>query len=70
MPNPNRMFELSIDDLALIESALREKKHAHSHIASEVASGESTARDIHDLLGRLHNQKVFYRPASGPYVGG
>ena len=33
-----------------------------------VAQGE--VRDIHDLLGRLHNQKRFYRPKHGVYVGG
>jgi hypothetical protein len=27
-------------------------------------------RQIHDLLGRLHNQKNFFRPKAHPYVSG
>jgi len=64
MPAPNTQFDLSVDDLDLIEEALREAK------ASRLArQGHGDARAIHDLLGRLHNQKVFYRPKQG-YLGG
>ena len=64
MPAPNTQFDLSVDDLDLIEGALREVQ------ASRAAEKEAEdTRAIHDLLGRLHNQKVFYRPAQG-YVGG
>ncbi len=27
-------------------------------------------KQINDLLGRLHNQKNFFRPKSGAYIGG
>lgn len=59
MPRYNTTFELNIDDLDMIEAALR----------SMPAENDAT-RDINDLLGRLHHQKVFYRPSSGVYVGG
>ncbi|MGK7653498.1 MULTISPECIES: hypothetical protein [unclassified Roseovarius] len=57
----NEHFELSVEDMELIESALHQSK-AHQP--------EPVTRRIHDLLGRLHNQKIFYRPKSAPYVGG
>lgn len=74
MPRYNTRFELSIDDLDLIETALRHKGRI-------LAGGDSTAdtwgperdermRRTHDLLGRLHNQKTFYRPRRKGYVGG
>ena len=64
MPKYNTTFELSVDDLDLIEDALR--------IAKQAKADAKTAkvRKIHDLLGRLHNQKTFFRPSEGTYVGG
>lgn len=79
----NKTFELSIDDLELIETALRDKQRALSAIKLGVADGDAplaptsasgdldeTLRDTHDLLGRLHNQKNFFRPKAGAYIGG
>ncbi len=67
----NRNFELDIEDIDMIEGALRDRL---SDLSKQSLSGEnaakSKAREIHDLLGRLHDQKVFYRPKSGAYVGG
>ncbi|MEX0351104.1 MAG: hypothetical protein AB3N15_16900 [Paracoccaceae bacterium] len=65
MPQYNDMFELSVEDVDLIERALR-------GLAESLPSGgeEDTERQVHDLLGRLHNQKIFYRPKTGVYVGG
>lgn len=57
----NKKFELSVEDMELIENALHQSK---------TQQPETVTRRIHDLLGRLHNQKVFYRPKSAPYVGG
>jgi len=74
MPGYNTKFDLSVEDLDLIEAALRRKKQelaARNH--DEVPdAGESCAnlRGIHDLLGRIHNQKVFFRPRNAPYIGG
>ena len=81
MPKYNDKIELSVEDMELIEEALRSSKRElfqKSMSASEVAVTandepcelDQTMRQIHDLLGRLHNQKVFYRPSTGAYVGG
>ncbi len=51
---PNKKFELSVKDLELIENAL--------------LSQEQT-REVQELLGRLHNQKNWYRPKDAIYVG-
>ena len=65
MSKYNRNFELNIDDLARIEDALRESKSRKALSDDHAAE----VREIHDLLGRLHNQKEFYRPRSG-YISG
>jgi len=71
VPKYNRNFELSTDDLELIENALRANKFALSQtVLKEGEAADGDVRQIHDLLGRLHNQKTFYRPAKGAYIGG
>ena len=74
MPTPNTTFELSVDDMELIEVALRSQKQSLSGsiVANKSVDGDvkDALHGIQDLLGRLHNQKVFYRPRSGAYVGG
>jgi len=74
MPKPNTQFELSVDDLELIEDALQSQKSALSEQLTTTAPLDEDAKDslhsVLDLLGRLHNQKEFYRPKSGAYVGG
>ena len=52
---PNKKFELSVKDLELIENAL------HS---------QEQTQEVRELLGRLHNQKNWYRPKDAIYVGG
>ena len=59
VPKPNTKFRLSVEDMELIETALRESQ----------SSERVEARKVQDLLGRLHNQKVFFRP-KGTYVSG
>lgn len=66
MTKYNRNFELSIEDLDRIEGALRDTK---SKLVSSAADKEEV-REIHELLGRLHNQKTFFRPRKGPYISG
>ena len=61
MPAYNTMFKLSIKDMALIETALR---------SAQASKTARDARSINDLLGRLHNQKIFFRPREGTYVSG
>jgi len=58
---PNTEFKLSVSDLSLIESAL------HRHIQN--ASMDEVEK-IRELLGRLHNQKNWYRPKQGVYISG
>lgn len=70
MPKFNTNFELSVSDLDLIEDALRAVKRAKTQDDLNARAQGDDIRQIHDLLGRLHNQKTFYRPANGPYVGG
>lgn len=52
---PNKKFELSVKDIELIENAL------HS---------QEQTREVRELLGKIHNQKNWYRPSKGVYVGG
>ena len=70
MPKYNTNFELSIEDLDLIEDALRRTKLEQTQAALKAGKSNEDARQIHELLGKLHNQKTFYRPAKGTYVGG
>lgn len=78
MPKPNTVFELSVEDIALIETSLR---HAHGSLSmdllrhtdekSDEENGrKATQRKIQNLLGRLHDQKIFYRPKDKVYVSG
>ncbi len=86
MAGYNTSFELTVGDIELIESALRLHKQAVSRegldlmdttgAVSDTVRAEqinATLSAINDLLGRLHNQKVFYRPGKAkkaPYVSG
>jgi len=76
MPKYNRNFELTLSDIDLIEAAL-------NVVTRDLSLGREGARallptvpendhvsQINDLLGRLHNQKIFYRPSDEPYVSG
>jgi len=73
MPKYNKTFELSIDDLAQIEDSIRlrqaqlcaQRREADPETRDEI---EADLRNGEDLLGRLHQQKVFYRPEG--YIGG
>jgi len=69
MTDYNRSFELDLDDMEIIEDALR--AHVKSISVTEDCSlaEERQMRDIKKVLGRLHDQKVFYRPKQG-YIGG
>jgi len=71
MPKPNTSFDLSVEDLDLIETALRQSKAelCEKVMGASDAKAKAEIADIHDLLGRLHNQKTFYRPREG-YIGG
>lgn len=77
MPKHNRNFELTINDIDLIEAALHVTKRDLSLARVEGTDAllpeeakDDPLRQIDDLLGRLYNQKVFYRPAKATYLGG
>jgi len=71
MPAYNDKFELNLDEMDLIEDALRQQVQSLSASRSGATDlgEERKLRDMKALLGRLHNQKVFYRPKQG-YIGG
>jgi hypothetical protein len=58
---PNTNFELSISDLELIERSL------HSFMNS---ADYPDQKEISKVLGKLHNQKNWYRPKTPTYVSG
>jgi len=70
---PNTTFELSVKDIKIIEEALNNKVARRSQRILEGEDPEiltTEASEIRDLLGRIHNQKNWYRPQQGVYVGG
>ncbi|MEL7180205.1 MAG: hypothetical protein AAFN63_10270 [Pseudomonadota bacterium] len=81
MPSYNRQFDLTINDVNLIEEALRARGRELSgmrlalkddnpaHLES-IRVVEQDQRQTEELLGRLHDQKIFYRPKKAVYVGG
>jgi len=81
MPSYNRNFDLTIHDVDLIEEALRARGRELSNMRLAL-SGENPAdleavrvieadqRENEMLLGRLHDQKIFYRPKSVAYISG
>jgi hypothetical protein len=81
MAKYNKTFELSVEDMDLIEAALRDTKRGLSTDLIDKADDplrpcedtrglDASMKRINDLLGRLHNQKNFYRPKTGAYIGG
>ena len=85
MSKPNTEFNLGLRDIDLIEDALNSVIARRSSAMSEIADSnvENTTdissyreirqevADLRDLLGRLHNQKNWYRPQSqATYVSG
>jgi len=62
---PNKNFELTVRDIEVIESALRAKAGRRG---MSIANGETSIqlheemREIQELLGRIHDQKVWFRP--------
>ncbi|WP_299788791.1 hypothetical protein [uncultured Marivita sp.] len=81
MPGYNTKFDLTVEDMELIEDALRTTKRSLNSAVIEQAADplrpcentrdvDASMKRINDLLGRLHNQKNFYRPKGGAYIGG
>ena len=56
-------FRLSINDLELIERAIRVEISMHALVEPEHADFEvarQKTRELNEVLGKLFNQKVFY----------
>lgn len=81
MPRYNRSFDLSLQDVDLIEEALRARGRELSNMRLALSDQnpahlesirvvEQDQRAGEELLGRLHDQKIFYRPKGNVYVGG
>ena len=69
---PNNKFDLSVRDIEVIESALRAKAGRRGLAIAQGAASDETRAEMHEiqeLLGRIHNQKIWYRP-SDKWVGG
>lgn len=62
---PNKNFELGVRDIEIIEQSLRAKAGRRG---MAIANGETSEKlkeemhEIQELLGRLHDQKVWYKP--------
>jgi len=62
---PNNSFDLNIRDIEVIESALRAKAGRRG---LAIAEGDASTqlheemRELQQLLGKIHNQKVWYSP--------
>lgn len=81
MPSFNRRFDLSIADVDLIEEALRARGRELCRMRRALSDDtpadlesirvvEQDQRTGEELLGRLHDQKIFYRPNKETYVSG
>ena len=81
MPTYNRNFQLTINDIDLIEESLRARGRELCNMRRALSDEnpadmdavrviEQDQRAGEELLGRLHDQKVFYRPQGAVYVSG
>ena len=81
MAGYNRSFDLSVADIDMIEEALRARGRELSRMRLALSEEnpahldairviEQDQRAGEELLGRLHDQKIFYRPRKAVYVGG
>ena len=70
---PNTDFKLTVRDIEIIEHALRAKAGRRGLSIAQGETSENLKDEMHeilDLLGRLHHQKVWYRPSGKSYVSG
>ncbi|MEQ8664983.1 MAG: hypothetical protein RIC16_04595 [Rhodospirillales bacterium] len=74
MPKYRESFNLNITDVNLIEEALTKRASEVSRALLEqqpaaeksdsIASFKRELEEIRSLLGRIHNQKIWYQPRS------
>lgn len=79
----NTLFDLDLTDIEIIEKALNKQLNRLSenrlmltqstirpeHEIQGVTDIDNEITAISDLLGKLHNQKIWYRP-NGVYISG
>ncbi|MEQ8233047.1 MAG: hypothetical protein RLW61_20950 [Gammaproteobacteria bacterium] len=71
MPRYQQQFNLDVTDIDLIERALRGEIARHSVRGNaDLADPERRAqmRAINEVLGKIHNQKIFYAQVKVPGV--
>ena len=59
---PNTTFKLDVKDINIIEASLR-------YYAMHDLDAEK-AKNVQQLLGKIHDQKIWYRPSNEIYVSG
>ena len=74
MSKHQKSFQLSIRQIDLVEEALRERIGILAHVVlasgDESRANDSLIRELSDLLGSLHNQKIFYSQVNRTGVPG
>jgi hypothetical protein len=65
MPKYNDTFKLNLRDIELIEHALHEQIHVLANASIDGGGAASPdidgrMREYHSVLGKLHNQKIWY----------
>ena len=70
---PNNKFELTVRDIEVIESALRAKAGRRGMAIAQGDVSDQLKEEMHEiqnLLGRIHNQKNWYKSVDGSFQGG
>jgi hypothetical protein len=65
MPKYNDTFKLNLKDIELIEQALHRQIHSLAKASLDTGKENTTEaddkiREYHQVLGKLHNQKIWY----------
>jgi len=73
---PNRNFDFDVSELELVEESMKyrmrrllARRETVKKESSKVAI-DAEVKVIYALLGKIHNQKVFYNPRKNIFVGG
>ena len=73
MVKPNKKFNLSVRDIEIIEQALRAKAGRRGLAIANAETSHQLREELDELqqlLGRIHEQKVWFRPNDKTYVSG
>ena len=72
----NRLFEIDLNEMRILESALQMKLSSLSKERSSLKESECSIaidddiKKVREFLGSIHNQKIWYRPNDKIYVSG